>query len=100
MGGGSATRGGSPATTKADGAARPEARRKLTWAEERELEGLMEQVDAAESRVAELHAALGEPEFYARPEPEQRAHFATLDEAKKDAERLAERWAELEERRG
>jgi ATP-binding cassette subfamily F protein uup len=84
---------------KAGGSA-PDPKRKLTWAEARELEGLMEKVDAAETQVASLEAELADPGFYARTEDERRAHFATLETAREQATRLAERWAELEERRG
>jgi ABC transport system ATP-binding/permease protein len=87
---------GAPRASAAPGS---DARRKLTWAETRELDGLMERVDAAESEVAALETALADPGFYARPQDEREAHFAALQAARVTATQLAERWAELEERR-
>jgi ATP-binding cassette subfamily F protein uup len=78
---------------------RPRQRSGLTYAEKQELEGLLQRVDEAEQDVASLEAELSLPEFYSRLEPERRAFFERLDRAKENAARLAERWAELEERR-
>lgn len=75
------------------------AKRGLTWAEERELEGLLERVEEADQKVAELEAQVAEASFYERPPAEQKEFFAGLDEAKRAAEAVAERWAELEEKR-
>ncbi|MCA9654706.1 MAG: ABC-F family ATP-binding cassette domain-containing protein [Myxococcales bacterium] len=80
-------------------AAVPKPRKGLTWAEQRELEGLLDRVDEAEQRVAALEAELAQPEFYARSDEERRAFFGELEAAKAEAEAVTERWAELEERR-
>ncbi|HEU4698272.1 MAG TPA: ATP-binding cassette domain-containing protein [Gemmatimonadales bacterium] len=40
--------------------------RKLTWKEQRELEGLPERIEALETEQRELHAALADPDFYRR----------------------------------
>ncbi len=78
-------------------AARPKVR-KLTWHEQRELEGMdaaiLEAEEAVAARTAEVekaatagHAALAEA-------------CRALEEAQKDVERLYTRWQELEARRG
>jgi ABC transport system ATP-binding/permease protein len=40
--------------------------RKLTWKEQRELEGLPERIEALEAEQQRLHAALADPDFYRR----------------------------------
>jgi ATP-binding cassette subfamily F protein uup len=80
----------------------PEAKPKkkgLTYAEEKELDGLLERVDAAESKVAAMEAEAGDAAFYERSDDDRKTFFETLETAKADAEALALRWAELEERR-
>ena len=71
----------------------------LTYAEEKELDGLLERVDEAESKVAAMEAEAGDAAFYERSDDDRKAFFETLEVAKADAEALALRWAELEERR-
>jgi ABC transport system ATP-binding/permease protein len=91
------------ATKKAaakQGASAPAAKRGLTWAEQRELEGLLDRVDEAERKAAALEAELGEPAFYERSDAERRRFFEQLQAAKAAAEAIAARWAELEDRRG
>jgi len=78
---------------------RPRAGRGLSWAEQRELEGLVDRVDEAERRVGELEAELAKPDFFERPHEETRAFYAQLETAKERADAITERWAELEERR-
>ncbi len=85
-------KGKSKAEAKSDG--------KLTYAERIELEGLLEKVDAAETRVGELEAELASESFYALEREAQAERFAALETAKAEAEALALRWAELEEKAG
>ncbi|EDM77555.1 ABC transporter-related protein [Plesiocystis pacifica SIR-1] len=73
-----------------------EPKRKLTYGEQIELEGLLERVDEAEQRVAALEAELAAADFYDRSVRDQQAFFADLQAAKAAAEALAERWVELE----
>ncbi len=80
-------------------APRPAGPRKLTYAERLELEGLLDRVDAAERRVADLQAERLAPAFFTRPIAEQRAHGERLAEAEAEAARLADRWTDLEQRR-
>ena len=71
----------------------------LTYAEEIELEGLLDQVAEAEERVESLEAQLADDAFYQQPVEDQQRVFAELESAKAEATRLADRWTELEERR-
>jgi ATP-binding cassette subfamily F protein uup len=79
--------------------AKPRPRSRLTYAEQQELDGLLERVDQAEQEVSRLEAELSSPDFYSRPEAERRAFFERLERAKQNATQLAERWTDLEERR-
>jgi ATP-binding cassette subfamily F protein uup len=72
---------------------------KLTYAEELELDNLLELVDGAEQAVSALEAELARADFYDRPVAEQQAFFPKLEAARAKATRLAERWTELEDRR-
>jgi ATP-binding cassette subfamily F protein uup len=91
---------GESKTTPAAPAAEPKARpRRLTYAEKIELEGLLEKVDEAERNVATLEAELGAPGFFERTDAARRAFFEQLEASKAEAEKLAHRWAELEELR-
>jgi ABC transport system ATP-binding/permease protein len=93
-------RRGEPAPTRAKkDAPAPAAKRGLSWAEQRELEGLLDRVDAAEREVAALEAELADASFYARPDAERRAFFEQIAAARAAAEVVTARWAELEERR-
>jgi len=85
-----------PAPTES---APPKNKKGLTYAEEKELEGLLERVDAAESRVSRMEAEAGEAAFYDRSDDARKTFFEDLEVARAEAEALAMRWTELEERR-
>ncbi len=74
-------------------------KRGLTWAEQRELDGLLDRVDQAEQEVASLEQQMADASFYERTDADRRAFFEKLEAAKANAESLAERWTALEERR-
>jgi ATP-binding cassette subfamily F protein uup len=91
-----------PAARRPSAAAVPAStkpRRGLTYAERLELEGLLERVDEAEQKVAALEAELAADGFYSQSVADQQACFGALERARAEATQLAERWAELEERR-
>jgi len=75
-------------------AARP---RKLSFKEQRELEGMEDAITVAEARVAELDAKIHDPEFYSTRSKEAPAIVAQLDTAKAEVARLYARWAVLGE---
>ncbi len=73
--------------------------KKLTYAERLELEGLLDRVSEAESRVTALEARLAAPELYAQtPHEEVKKLQNELAAAREEAEKLSERWMELEEK--
>jgi len=74
--------------------------RKLTHAERRELAGLIEVIEVAESRVAELQARLADPEVYQGPGEVAARLRDDLEGAEAEAARLTARWEDLEERKG
>jgi ATP-binding cassette subfamily F protein uup len=69
--------------------------RKLSFKEQRELEGIEPAILAAESRVQELETTLNDPEFHARRSGDARALIAELETAKAEVTRLYDRWHEL-----
>jgi len=73
-------------------AARP---RKLTFKEQRELEGMEAAILAAETRVHELEGTLNDPEFHATRSRDAHGMLAELEVAKAEVTRLYERWHEL-----
>ena len=76
-----------------DRSARP---RKLSFKEQRELEGMEAAIMRAESRVHELEATLNDPAFYASQASEAPRLIAALETARAEATRLYARWQELD----
>jgi ATP-binding cassette subfamily F protein uup len=76
------------------------ARTGLSFKEQRELDGMLEKISAAEERVAELERELGDPEFYKSRANEAPARRAELASAQASLEQLMARWEELESKRG
>ena len=72
----------------------------LTYGEEIELGGLMEAIETAEAHAAELEAETTHPDFSLRPYPEQAAKLESLTAARAEADKLVERWSELEAKKG
>jgi ATP-binding cassette subfamily F protein uup len=82
------------APARAPAAERP---RKLTWKEQREMEGIEAAILEAEARKAELEARLADPALYARPTGEAARVTADFQAATREVDALYARWAELEE---
>lgn len=70
--------------------------RKLTWKEERELEGMEETIMAAETAVEALETTLNDPDFYTTRAHEAEAMHASLAEKRAAVVALYERWEALE----
>jgi ATP-binding cassette subfamily F protein uup len=86
----------SPPTRAALGNERPKPpRRTLTYAERRELERIVGEVDAAEERVARLEAELADPALYQTGGADVARRVSELSEARAVAARLTARWEEL-----
>jgi len=85
-----------PAKSAAAAAAAPP---KLTFAERRELDGLLARIEAAEAAAAGLESRLADPSVYAAGGDAVKTMLRDLDAAKAEVERLIARWEDLESRR-
>ncbi len=86
-----------PAAGAAKRSEKPAAKKKgLSNAEQRELAGLPDAIEAAEKQVSELNQQLSNPATYAGGGQEVARVTALLDAAKSQAEKLTLRWEELE----
>jgi ATP-binding cassette subfamily F protein uup len=89
---------GEPVESASGATARP---RKLSYKEGRELEGLLDRIDASEGEVARIEAQLADPETYRGGA--RSGDIAALKDAFQAAQvkvtELTERWEELEGRR-
>jgi ATP-binding cassette subfamily F protein uup len=74
---------------------KPAEKKKLTYAEKIELEGILDTIGAMEDRVREIEKALCDPAQYANA----RQLAADLDVAKADVAKLIARWELLESKR-
>jgi len=77
------------------GEGRP-ARRKLTFKEARELDGLPAAIESLEEEQARLRAEVEAPDFYKAGADRMRAVVARADEVARELEGLLKRWVELE----
>jgi ATP-binding cassette subfamily F protein uup len=73
--------------------------RALTWAEQKELDGLLDRIDAGEQAVAGIEQRLSDPSLYATRGGEVPSLTADLERAKAEVARLFARWEDLEGRR-
>ncbi len=77
---------------------RPRRPGKLSFKEQRELEGMEAAILAAETRVRELETTLNDPEFHATRSREAHGLIADLEAARAEVLRLYDRWQELASR--
>ena len=73
--------------------------RKLSFKENRELEGMEEAVTAAEAKIAEIEGFFGDPDFFEKYGSRSAELQRELDAARAEAARLYQRWEELENKR-
>lgn len=73
--------------------------RKLSFKENRELEGMEEAVTAAEEKIAEIEACFGDPDFFEKYGSRSAELQRELDAVRAEAARLYQRWEELENKR-
>jgi ATP-binding cassette subfamily F protein uup len=78
----------------------PKGKGGLTYAERIEFDKIVDAVDAAEKRVAEVEALLGDPSLYTLRGQEVSGLEARLLAARAEAAALASRWEMLEAKRG
>jgi ATP-binding cassette subfamily F protein uup len=76
---------------------RPEAKRKLTYKERKELEGLPEKIEQYDAEIAALHREMSEPQFYQQPGAQIAAEQARLKQLEEQLEIAYQRWEELEQ---
>ncbi len=76
-----------------------EAKKKLTYAEEKELAGLMSAIDVKSAQVTTLEKRMADPDLYVSRREEAAGLERELREAKEMLEEMEMRWLELEERR-
>ncbi len=86
---------GASAATPAP-AARPAARRKLSYKDQRELDALPGRLEELEASKSALTAETLQPDFYARPHAEVAAKLQQIAEVDAQIETAFARWAELE----
>lgn len=72
---------------------------KLTWKEERELEGIDQTILQAESKLAELEAILSDPVFYKERASEAQSVQVECENQREKVASLYERWEALEQKR-
>ncbi|MCE5267446.1 MAG: ATP-binding cassette domain-containing protein [Planctomycetaceae bacterium] len=77
-------------------APRKDRPRRLTYAEQRELDALPEQIGGLEAQLAELHRAMAEPAFYRQDPAEIVAANAQLQSFENDLAAAYQRWETLE----
>ncbi len=75
-----------------------EANKKLTFKEKRELDGLVERVEAADAEVAAIEARLSDPATYQDASVDVAALTRQLEVAREHASELLDRWEALEAR--
>jgi ABC transport system ATP-binding/permease protein len=88
----------SSALSSRDGgtATQPAKRRKLSFKETRELEGMEAQIHAVEAEVARIENLFADPEFFRKHAMQVNQLTGELDAAKENLPRLYARWEELE----
>jgi ATP-binding cassette subfamily F protein uup len=84
------------AEVRGDGAARPRRPGKLSFREQRELDGMEQAILDAEERKAAVEAALSDPATYQRSGDAVAGLRAELEVVSGEVERLYARWQELE----
>lgn len=72
---------------------------KMSWKEERELEGIEACIHAAEEAVIAAETQLNDPDFYRGGAGEIAAFQGKLEEQRREVARLYARWEELEQKK-
>jgi ATP-binding cassette subfamily F protein uup len=70
--------------------------RKLTYKEQRELEGLPDRIETLESEQSDLHARVSDAEFYRQSSEHITVTLGRLESIKQELEQCYERWQNLE----
>ncbi len=73
------------------------AKGKLAFREKRELELLPRKIEELDAKLAELHEAVGQPDFYKQPAAEIAKQQGALKELQQQLDTAYARWEELEQ---
>ena len=84
---------GTPAPSAAEPA---QAKKKLSYKVQRELEALPGKIDAVEKNIAALQAEIAQPAFYQQTAERTGETISRLEALQQELDDLLERWAELE----
>jgi ATP-binding cassette subfamily F protein uup len=85
-----------PEPAKPAPAAAAPAKRKLSYKDQRELDELPARIEALETRIAEMTAAMNDPAFFQRDHAAVTAHNAALATAHAELEQAYARWQALD----
>jgi len=85
----------SPAASKEKS---PPARKKLSYMEQRELDGLPECIEAMEAEQERLHSKVSHPDFYKETSENIRKTLERLEELQSELTNVYRRWDELDSR--
>ena len=77
-------------------AAAPEAKKKLSYKLQRELEALPGQIEALEEKIAAVQQEISDAGFYQKPIDHTSKVLADLEKMQAELDVLVERWAELD----
>jgi ATP-binding cassette subfamily F protein uup len=77
-----------------------QARKKLSFKEQRELDALPDQIQKLEDRQSEVHEVMSGPNFYKKPGAEIARLGSELQQVQQQLAQALARWEELETRRG
>ena len=86
-----------PSASKVSRTPSAAGKRKLSYKEQRELDALPDQIDALETRQAELTAQVSDPGFYQQPQDQVAASLNELAATERDLDIALERLIELEQ---
>ena len=82
---------------KSEDEKRKDVKRKLTWKEQKELEGIEELILEAEAEVERIESIFTSPDFYEKYAEKTKELNEELESAKEKVQQLYLRWEELEE---
>lgn len=75
---------------------KPDAPRRLKYAEKKELENLPTTIEELESKIQELQTSMAEPSYYRQPADVLARNKSDLDKLETDLTAAYSRWEELE----
>ena len=78
---------------------RNKSKTKLSYKEQRELDGLPGEIEVLESRISDLQETIGQPEFYANDKEVVHLALSELKESEALLEQVIDRWGALESKR-